>query len=647
MKRNTQRPLKLAALLTSLTLLNACTQDDTESAPAETGVAALRAALPKGEQMVIRLPTQAALAPEQATFYGFTRGITLQVNGTVHVITEVVQDIVETEPAETDGETYAVWGPFQDALSPAAWRVRVEQQADGSYHYVVQGWARNADPATAVDVLVGDHSPGELSGRGEGQWRYDLTAANALDPTSQTGTGVMAIQYAIADTRALEVTFTDFQGEGDPVSNDALYRYTEAADGAGTFDFISNLDIDADSDPRRDRRELLQVRSRWLADGPGRSDVIATHGDLLRGTRVDLNECWDAAFMRSYIRFAFPGAEQTDGDIGACPYAEAEYPTFEGFDAESFADDDLVEALPEPGDLPATPVAVQDPAAQPAMYYAVTRDLIVNTNAHVSQTLTDIRALTRLPPSDCSPEGCQWGPWTDWTTRVTTRLEVQRVGENAFSYRAEAKHFGADEGAWVKLFEGGFTANPGDAEADPDAERDGEGWYALDLGAIASFQAEGERDPLAAGSIRVELSRHGGEGSINLRADALASTDNPEPADTRYSLVVAADGSGQVSFALPGDIDEGAEGRTAREDLEAITRWVATGEGQSNVRVANGDLGADEVVLGLQCWDNHAALTHEVYAKQPTAAEARPEADAEKCAFADWADPIFPTLGDE
>ncbi len=168
MKRNNQRPLKLAALL-GLTLLTACTQDDTESTPRETGVAALRAALPKGEQMVIRLPTQAALAPEQATFYGFTRGITLQVNGTVHVITEVVQDIVETQPAETDGENYAVWGPFQDALSPAAWRVRVERLADGSYHYVVQGWARNADPATAVDVLVGDHSPGDLAEQGEGQ----------------------------------------------------------------------------------------------------------------------------------------------------------------------------------------------------------------------------------------------------------------------------------------------------------------------------------------------------------------------------------------------------------------------------------------------------------------------------------------------
>ena len=636
MRKFAPKLLRSAAGLLALALVPACTQDDTRASGSEekSGVAALRAALPLAEQMTIRMPSQAALAPEQATFYAFTRGITVRVNGTVYVISEVIGDVIEGEPSETDGETYAVWGPFQDALSPATWRVRVERQPDGSFGYVVQGWPRNGDAAQAVTVLEGVHVPGAAEDAGSGHWRYDITAAHALDPTTQPGTGAMDVDYSLAGPRTLEVGLTDFQEPGDATSNDTLYRYTEALDGSGTFDFVSNLDIDADSDATRDRRELLQVRSRWLADGPGRADVTATHGDLPAGVQVEVNECWDAAFARSYMRFGFPQSEVAEGDVAACPYAQAEYPQFEGFDANAFADDDLVAALPEPGDLPATPVSVREPTAEPALYFVITRDLIDNTNTHVSKTLADIRALTRLPPSDCTPEGCTWGPWTDWNTRLTTRLDVRRAGDGLFTYQADAKHFGEGEDAWRKLFEGGYSA--------AEANGDGDGWYALDLAAIADFQGE-----VGAGRIRVELARRQGRGTINLRADGFVGRENLEPADTRYALVVEADGSGQVSFALPGDIDEGRDGRTALEDLAAITRWSTTGAGQTDVRVTGGDLEAAQVILGLQCWDEHAALTHEGYAQQAEDNESRPAADPVKCVFPDWAEPVFPALGDE
>ena len=256
------------------------------------------------------------------------------------------------------------------ALSPATWRARVERQPDGSFDYVVQGWPRNGDAAQAVTVLEGVHVPGANENTGSGHWRYDLTAAHGLDPTTQPGTGAMDVDYSLAGPRTLEVGLTDFQQPGDATTNDTLYRYTEAVDGSGTFDFISNLDIDAENDSTRDRRELLQVRSR-LADGPGRADVTATHGDLPAGVQVEVNECWDAAFARTYWHFSFPQSEVSDGDAAACPYAEAEYPEFEGFDANAFADGDLVAALPEPGDLPDTPGGMREPASEPALYFVL------------------------------------------------------------------------------------------------------------------------------------------------------------------------------------------------------------------------------------------------------------------------------------
>lgn len=633
--RITLTTLTALAPLTSLLLLPACgTQDDTTDPETQGAVAEMRAALPTAEHMTIRVPTQAALTGEQATFYGFTRGVSVHVNGTVHFITDLIRDVVETPPADTDDATYALWGPYRDALSPASWVVRVDRQPDGSFRYSVQGFDRNGDPAAATTVLEGGHTPGDGAGRGFGYWRYDVTAGHALDPTTQSSTGVMEVQYDLAGDRTLEVKFTDFQAENDPVPNDALYRYTEAADGSGTFDFVSNLDIDEDSDPTRDRRELMQVRSRWLPDGPGRSDVVATHGDLAADVQVDLTECWDAAFTRTYVRFAFPGAEQTDGDAADCPFPTPEYPRFDDFDPAAFADADLVAALPEPADLDFAPVGIADPVAEPAAYYVVTVDTVRDTNAHVRETLDGLRQITRLPPNDCTPQGCTWGPYTDWARGVTSRVEVLRAGDGLFTFNAVGKRFGEADDAWVRLYEGGFSST--------DENGDGDGWYALDLTAIGAWQ----QTP-GSGRVRVELSRRGAGGTILLRGDDIVPEGGAGPFSVRYALQVEPDGSGKVSFALPGDVDDGRDGRTALESVSAVTRWVPGGVGQTNVRVSAGDLGDDEIVLGLQCWDDRAALTHEAYAKQAPDAAARPEADPEACPFADWAEPEFPPLADE
>lgn len=619
----------------ALSLLPACgTDDDTRNEPVQNeGVAALRAALPTGERMAIRLPTRAALAPEQATFYGFTRDITLNVNGTVRIITNLLEDVVESPPSETDEATYAVWGPFQEPLSPAAWRVRVDLQDDGSYHYVVQGWPRNGDPAEAVTVLSGDHAPGADEHRGTGAWQYDLTAGNTLDPTSQPSLGRMDVAYDLADTRALEVAFTDVQGPGEPLSNSALYRYTEAADASGTLDFISNLDIHAESDPLLDRREVLQVRSRWLADGPGRSDVLATHGDLPAGTQVEVTECWDGGFMRTYVSYDFPQGHVQEGEPGACALLDLQLPVFEGFDADAFADGDLVQALPEPADVVVEPVPVQDPVAEPAVYLAATQQIVAGTNLHVKATLDNLRAMTRLPPSNCTPDGCVWGPYTDWNTRITSRLEVNRAAENVFTFSTVGKRFGEPDDAFAVLFEGGFTRGEGE---------DGEGWYVLDLSASAALYGTNDQ-----GSVRVELSRQGGAARIDMRGDGIVGDDVPVPTDSRYALRVAPDGSGEVSFRFPADVDDGQNGRTAREDLEAHTRWLAGGVGQCGVRVSGGDVAEGQVIYGLQCWDARGALTHEAFAMEAADAEGRPAADPEACPFADWSEPAFPPLADE
>lgn len=605
-----------------------------EGAGGDPGVATLKAALPSAEDMTIRMPSEAFLAPEQAVFYGFTRGITLHVNRFVYVITNIIEDVVSQPPTETDGETYAVWGPYGEPLAPAVWRVRVDRVGAGRFEYVVEGWPRDADAGAAVTVLRGTHEEGDGPRRGRGSWTYDLTAGHGLDPVAHEATGAVAVQYDVGAARSLEVRFDQVQGPGDPMANSALYRYTESADGAGTFDFISNLDIHADDQPELDRRELLRVRSRWLPAGPGRADVIATHGDLPGDERVDAIECWDEGFLRTYVQFAYGGLVQEEGDAAACPYADRQEPRFEGFDADAFADGDLVAALPDPVDVAATPAPVAEPVAEPASYYVLARDTVVGLVTHTRGVLELVRRITRHPPSDCEPEGCTWGPWTDWNTRVSFRLAVRREEGEAYAFRAETKRFGQPEEAWRTILEGGFVRA---AEGE-----EGQGWFLLDLDAVAAADPNEQ----GRGTYRAEYANRADRRELYVRLERFVTAEVPEPMDARYFLVTDADG-GRLDLRFPANIDGENPDRPAREQIDARVRWLPGGAGTGNARVTGGDLAEGAAALGVECWDDTAALTHRDVRLLLPGQEGLPTIDPDACAFDDWQAPDFPPMADE
>jgi len=71
------------------------------------------------------------------------------------------------------------------------------------------------------------------------------------------------------------------------------------------------------------------MRSRWQADGQGRSDARITtvnHGE------VTATECWSSTFARVYWADSV-GLEPNEGDAGACAYTETEYPSDASFTA--------------------------------------------------------------------------------------------------------------------------------------------------------------------------------------------------------------------------------------------------------------------------------------------------------------------------
>ena len=563
--------------------------------------------------------------------------IAMTVAGLVVTGCDAGDDDVTTE---TDGETYAVWGPHTDALSPATWRVRVDRVGDGRFHYVVEGWPKDEGPDAAVTVLEGDHTRRDIEGHGHGQWTYHLTEAHRLDPIAHDATGAVSVDYDVAAERTLEVRFDAVQGPADPLETSSLYRYTEAEDGAGTFDYIANFDIhdDADTgDPELDRRELVQVRSRWLDDGPGRADVIASHGDLQAGAQVTLVECWDDAFLQTYVQFTWADYEHEDGDLGACPYDQRETPEFEDFDADDFADEGLIEALPEPGDFDANPGEIAEPVSEPALYYTIAKQTIEGLNTHVKGVLDVVQSITRNPPSNCTPGGCVWGPWTDWDTRITYRLDVDRIDATNYAYQLGVKPFGAADEDWVTLIEGGFVEI-----ADRASPEDGQGWFVFDFDVVARF----DPNETNRGSFRAEYAKMGDESMLAVRLDGVREGDDAVPNDGRYFLHMSAAG-GELNLGITTDINENEPHNDALERLEARIRWVGNGRGVATVQVTEGDVPQDHVGYFVECWDDRAERTYTDFAYVPEGDPVRPPVDSDACVFDDWAAPEFPPMGDE
>ncbi len=85
-----------------------------------------------------------------------------------------------------------------------------------------------------------------------------------------------------------------------------------------------DLAIESNMDLATDAKEVLIVRSRWLATGAGRGDAYAIGGDLgeFVGTSSD---CWGTDFKTSYYTDNYTDSGLTEGDVATCAFATAEF----------------------------------------------------------------------------------------------------------------------------------------------------------------------------------------------------------------------------------------------------------------------------------------------------------------------------------
>src|SRR5262249_10525820 len=139
-------------------------------------------AIPTNNQVKINLPQSAAKSlTDVATYYKATRDVTRTFNGSTAWVLIMIHSIVQLPATTVKGNVYT-WGPGTETLDPAAYKLDVTANADGTYDYQLSGRSKTAANAQFEVIIDGhaDSRPGE--GLGNGNFLLDFDAGRRVNP---------------------------------------------------------------------------------------------------------------------------------------------------------------------------------------------------------------------------------------------------------------------------------------------------------------------------------------------------------------------------------------------------------------------------------------------------------------------------------
>lgn len=263
---------------------------------------------------------QDGLEGDPATFYKFTREVTLVVNGAGLFVLNLVERIAESPPTSVTGSV-AVWGPHTDPLSPNTWRFTVTKNGDHDYSYLLEGRGKTEPDSKFRVILSGNHvSAGK--NLGHGAFLVDWEKAKEL-PENDGNVGLAEYTYTRdSATTPVDVTahFTQVMDKETQTRVNAAYTYTATPGNGGSFSFTMAKNFVTTTAAF----ETLSIFSRWQETGAGRSDVTGVGGDISGSAHV--SECWDQGFLSRYLDVSYD-AKANYGAPTACAFATAQYPT--------------------------------------------------------------------------------------------------------------------------------------------------------------------------------------------------------------------------------------------------------------------------------------------------------------------------------
>ena len=259
-----------------------------------------------------------ALLGQQAELYRLTYEVSRDVNSSIWVGLNTIESIVQTQPSAVANNT-AVWGPHTPALEPLTWQLVVSKTGPGRYSYVLSARKKGDATGQFLPILAGTSQKGVsqyFSGY-KGVYTANADNLNALAPALHPDTGKMIATYdTTGDQRSVKMALQDYSENGAPPA-DILYSYLDRLDTSGEFGFVAHTDMQKDGSAE----ELCVATSQWDATGAGRGDAVVTGGDIPAGVQIEITECWDASFGRTFYQDNH-GINPAEGSASTCAFSQ-------------------------------------------------------------------------------------------------------------------------------------------------------------------------------------------------------------------------------------------------------------------------------------------------------------------------------------
>jgi hypothetical protein len=226
----------------------------------------------------------------------------------------------------------------------------------------------------------------------------------------------------------------------------------------------------------------------------------------------------------------------------------------------------------------------QNAVGQLATWYVSTRDVTRMFNGGSAWVLVLIHTIVQQPVTTVKDDTFTWGPWSNALDPAEYKLDVQAVGDGTYKYKLSGRSKTQANAQFEVVIDGSADPRPGDLQ--------GNGKFTID------FDASKRVNPIDSGNdkgsvdVRYDLAQH----HLDLTIKSTDAAGKPVAADYAYNE--AADGGGDMVFGVSGDAGGGAKVET----LTLRSRWLGSGSGRADARIAGGDLGA-LTATASECWD--------------------------------------------
>lgn len=346
--RSTHASLRNVLLVSPLVLtlgFMACIDDSEEYRQAPPTADEISITAPGGQQSGKGTAgmSQQALTGKTSEFYQVTWAISADLNTRAAILLGLMRLSTLGAPSERTLNS-RTWGPYTPGgLDPLSYRVVVTKLGVGHFSYAFEGKVA-ANTSSAFSTLIsGDITRGEARGQGKGEVVLHFDNLRALRPDNTCEQGTIRGQFDNTKSPAsLEIFFDQFANNNpkntvckSDTPKDAYYYFDRGEGGAGNFVFSVDMNVHNDAD-KKPGLETVSIRSRWLADGKGRSDVRVEGGEVktdLEALSASTNflavsQCWTTSFVTSYetAEPALLGLFVTNGDATTCAFTSADLP---------------------------------------------------------------------------------------------------------------------------------------------------------------------------------------------------------------------------------------------------------------------------------------------------------------------------------